>query len=467
MATELELPGVYVDLVELDATADPRLRCINRDPYNAEVGVPRQAFIYLDLVDVGVSSPDATKTKVWVNGFQAFIGGVFQGDYDNGMSFTDTPYPQCLRICLYNSLGFESLSVVTVEVQSETVDGGATLTTSYSFTIEDAVRPRVGPAEAQALKVVRIAFDEPVLMADPTDTADSLHAANYALAAQTAPAVAVQPVSVAAVDASTVDVTMDIPLTPGATYRVTVANVEDPYGNAVHSPYDTADFVAYTPVRPDRRRFELIAMLPEINLREDDDGTGDLRKFISCLQEPTDLLLDDIDAWTDILDPDKAPEPFLDAMLADLGNPFSFDLAEIDKRRLLRVLVDIYKQKGTARGIVNAVRFFLGIEVTVLEYLDEETLVLGVSELGSDGTDGDWILGPDRWWRYAFEINTGLVVLTDEERQQMTALAKYMKDARTHLARIVEPEAPPVYDHLELGISELGHDGTDGTWVLH
>ncbi len=36
----------------------------------------------------------------------------------------------------------------------------------------------------------------------------------------------------------------------------------------------------------------------------------------------------------------------VDAMLADLGNPFRFELGELQKRRLASVLVDMYRQKG-------------------------------------------------------------------------------------------------------------------------
>lgn len=293
---------------------------------------------------------------------------------------------------------------------------------------------------------------------------------------------------------------------------------------------------------PAERSFDLWRMLPEFNRREDDEGTGDLRRFISCLQEIVNLQLYEVDHWTDILDRDKAAERYLDAMLLDLGNPFAFDLTEIEKRRLLRVLVSIYRQKGTARGIINVIRFFLGIVVEILCYLDVETWELGTpffelipDEVIDDGTDGQIIastrrflsataaftprseggvirvtsgvvgnngdhrvtayvspteveigdstalsdegpgltwqergmpstLGPGlSWGRYAFEIISP-VVLTDEQRKRIVDLATYMKPAHTHLNRIVEPTTPPVYDHLELGISRLGYLDE---WDLH
>lgn len=194
--------------------------------------------------------------------------------------------------------------------------------------------------------------------------------------------------------------------------------------------------------------------LPELNRRE--DQTGDLRRFLSCLQEVTDLLLHDIDRFTDFLDPDLAPDPVLDLMLGELGNPFAFDLSVVDKRRLLNVLVAMYREKGTARGITNAIRFFLGLEVQITAYAGE-ALTLGESLLGED-----WVLGPSSSFAaLAFEVASPRV-LAAEERRRLRQIVDYLKPAHTHFARLVEPVPPEVVDHVELGISELGD-----RWVLH
>src|SRR6185369_6179522 len=113
----------------------------------------------------------------------------------------------------------------------------------------------------------------------------------------------------------------------------------------------------------DDRDFNLWEMIPQVN--QDLDASRDLFKFVACLQEVVDLLLCDVDRWTDIIDVDVAEERYLDQMLIGLGNPFSFaaELEVIDKRRLVRVLVGMYRLKGTARGIRDAIRFFLGLEV--------------------------------------------------------------------------------------------------------
>jgi hypothetical protein len=143
-------------------------------------------------------------------------------------------------------------------------------------------------------------------------------------------------------------------------------------------------------------------------------------------------------------------------MLGELGDPFAFDLSVVDKRRLLNVLVAMYREKGTTRGIVNTIRFFLGLEVEITAYVGE-ALVLGESALGED-----WVLGPSSLFAaLAFEIVSPRI-LGSEERQRLRQIVEYLKPAQTHFARLVEPTPPEAIDHIELGISELGEN-----WVLH
>lgn len=442
-------------------TPGGRYRVMDTDPEDGEVQVPTDCLPALSLVDTsGASAPDLAHTLIEVNGERAYENGTFYPPYDGPRSAVTFPYPAMARIRLdYTDPGhFPTLSHVVIHAVSQTLDGLASLNTSYSFTIEDLVGPHLVSVEAVDLRTLRVEFADTsaLRMSDPADTRDALCPGNYTVQRQAVPAVEPTAVSVTKLTDYRVEVAFDVQFTPGVAYLLDVKNVEDEWGNVI--PGDVLPFTAPSLPWPTTRRWDLWRMLPEKNRREDDDGTGDLRRFIRCLQEVTDLLLYDVDQWTQILDPDFAPEAFLDAMLLDLGNPFAFDLSEIDKRRLLRVLMDIYRRKGTAIGIIEVVRFFLGLDISILCYLDEETWELGVHELG-----WDTFLGPgDPWGRYAFEIISP-VVLTDEQRKRITDLANYMKPAHTHLARIVEPTTPPVYDHLELGISLL--DGVE--WDLH
>jgi phage tail-like protein len=453
MAIELELPAVYLDTVLMDPTP-ARPAVINRDPEPGEVQVPIGTLIALDVTDVGPDGIDVAGTQVFVAGALAFDAGVFQPGFDGPGSSASNPQPDTLRIVIAPTAPFASLQEVEVRLVTRTVGGAASFDTTWTFRCEDLTAPRVVGAQARELRRVRVSFDEPVKQIDPSAGDDALNPARYSFVRLSVPAVDVAAVAVEPVTDSAVDLLTDTELTPGAAYRVVVDGVADPFGNVIAPPFDSAELTGFVPPRPARRHFDLYQLLPAMNRREDE--TGDLRRFLLCLQEVTDLLVHDVDRFTDILDPDRAPEPFLDAMLFDLGNPFPFDLLAADKRRLLNVLVAVYREKGTAVGIKNAIRFFLGLEVEIVAY-SGEALVLGESLLGEN-----WILGPaGSFAAYSFEVVVPRA-LSAEQRRRLRAIVDYMKPAHTHLARIVEPEIPEVIDHLELGLSELGE-----TWVLH
>jgi len=436
----LELPGLYADTIAAQIAAGRPL-LLNRDPGPGEMGVPLDWFIALEIVDPGPDGIDRPVTRVLVDGVLAFEGGgapEFKAGFDGPRAIAlltaDT-----LRVVLDPTTPFASQALVTVRVVTATAGGAFALDETYSFVAEDRTPPRVVGAQAVAPKVVRVGFDEEVLVTDPL---------GFAFIALDLPAVPVAPVD-AISEGAAVRVTVDTELTPDVRYQVTVTGVEDEKENAVVVPDDVAVFSGYRSPRPAGRRFDLWSMLPRHNRR--DDVTGDLRRFIACLQEVLDLLLAEGDRFGDVFDIERAPEGFLDLVLHDLGNPFPFDLDQLDKRRLASVLVEMYRQKGTAIGIENAIRFFLGIDITAITPFNGTTLVLGESELGVD-----WELGPsDRFARYAFDVEVD-IPLSATERSQIRAIVDYLKPAHTHFVDLNEPVAPAFIDHWELGSSELG-----------
>ena len=450
---EVELPAFYADFVLLDPTPS-RPAVLSRDPEPNEVEVPIGSAVAFDLTDVGPAGIDAAATQVFVAGVLAFAGGTFQPGFDGPGSSAGAPQADTLRLVIAPSAPFASLEHVTVRVVTQTVGGVFALDTAWAFDCEDLTAPRVVAAQARELKRVRVSFDERVKQATGADGDDALNPTNYTLARLSRAAVDARILGVEAATMSAVDLLSDLELTPGASYRVDVVRVVDAFGNAILAPDNTAGFTGFIPPRPSSRAFDLYSLVPEINRREDD--TGDLQLFLACLQEVSDLLLYDIDTFTDILDPDLAPEWALNLMLGELGNPFPFDLSISDKRRLINVLVAIYREKGTSAGITNAIRFFLGLEVDISAY-SGEALVLGESLLGVD-----WILGPSGpFSAYAFEVIAPRALET-EERRRLEQIVNYMKPAHTHFVRLVEPAPPEIIDHIELGLSELGD-----TWILH
>lgn len=466
--------------LEVGADFTPTVELINRIPEPGEYGVPLDSVLELELHDGDGAAPAGATVEVYVDGDLAFSAGSFQTGFDGPGSTTSNPDAATLRIVIDPTTDFAS----DAEVEVRVTESGSSLDETYAFRAEDLTSPRVVSAEARSQLVVRVTFNEEVRQVSPSGASDSLNPANYTFQRLAVPTVDVEAVEVTPVDDSTVDIEVDLELSFASPYLLTVSNVVDAYGNIVAAPYNSVEFQSLDRPWPDGRRFELLELLPQINRTE--DATGELELWVACLQDVFDLLLKQVDDWTDILDPDLAPARYLDAMLADLGNPFTFaELSEIDKRRLLRVLVDIYREKGTEAGIIDVVRFFLGIDVTIEIYngvgwelassdsptLDGQSPPAGPGdELSSDETEpADAAeLGPgERRLLYSFEI-VSPVALTDEERTRIVAIAELMKPAHTHLVRIVEPTTVEAIDHLELGLSELGETaGPSGNWTLH
>lgn len=439
-----ELPALFVDAVASVAAASTgigRPVLVNRDPGPDDFAVPIDASVALELVDPGPDGIDRAATRVWVDGALAFVGGGapelqpgFDGPDAGVVQTADT-----LRVVLHPTTFFASEALVAVRAVSATVGGANALDATYSFRIEDRTAPRLVGGQATGQHAVDVAFDEAVQVTD---------ASGFSLIPLDFPAVPVTVVAAEA-DGAVVRLTVDPDMTPDVHYEVVAVGVADLSGNPVLTPFDRVIVQGFRPARPDARRFDLWSMLPKHNRRE--DQTGDLWRFIACLQEVTDLLLAEVDRFPEVFDIERAPEAFVDLILADLGNPFPFDLDELGKRRLASVLVEMYRQKGTARGIINAVRFFLGVEIQAVTAYAGEALVLGESELGVD-----WILGPSsRFALYAFDVIVD-VPLTDAQRSQLRAIVEYLKPAHTHFVNLIEPAPPAFIDHWELGVSEIG-----------
>lgn len=340
--------------------ASTQLFLANRVPEPLEKGVSLDAPINFDVVANSGTAPTSSNLDVFVDGVQAVTAGVGSNGY---AALVTTPFAGTLRTSLTPPANLVTNSIVTVQV---TVAGSPNLDSTYTFVAGDTAAPLIVSAQARSSQVVRITFDEDVRQNSATSIDDALNPANYTFERLTRPAVAIAATSVSSVSDDTVDVSTDIEMSYAAPYMAVVANgtVSDLAGNSVVAPANTANFEGFAPTFPLGRRFRLWDWIPNFNKAE--DSTRELEVFIAVLQEVANLLLSSIDRWVEILDPDTAPEDFLDAMLFDLGNPFQqFELSVIDKRRLLRVLVDIYKSKGTAQGIIDVVRFFLGLEVTI------------------------------------------------------------------------------------------------------
>jgi len=452
--------------------ADDVAVLINRNPEPDESAVPADSTIYFELASTDGTAPDEADMTILVGGVTVWDGATWLASYTGTWS---NPAADVVAATITPPSEFTTTEVVTVRVTCTS----PTFDESYTFTAEDTAPPEILSVQGRDEKILRLTFTEPVIISSTSATNDALNPANYLIERISRPAVSVEVESVNQVSDRIVDLTTDIELTYGAPYMIVVKNVEDLEGNAILAPNNTADFNAYTPPFPTGRRYRLIEFLPEMNRSE--DANQDLSVFIGIFQEVVNLLLVSTDKWSQILDIDQAPEDVLDAMLADLGNPFSeFDLEEIDKRRLLYVLVEIYKLKGTGLGIINVVRFFLGLEVTITVINDytgwELTATDGDASVGNELSDivddspDPAELGPSREGIYSFIVHSPYAILTDEERDRITSIAEFMKPGHTHLVAVTDITPEETIDHVDLGYSYLGSSTpgeSAGTFILH
>lgn len=426
---------------------------INRVPEPGDVAVLVNTEIELDITDTGGGTVNESATEVYIGGVLAFDGGTFQTGFLGPNSASSSPQADTLRVIIDPTDPLAGNTTYTVRVVSE-ITGSPSLNidATYSFATEDLAAPQLTEAIAIDLDVIRVTMDEAMLASSATGTGDALNPASWTLelvtdSTQPRPiAVTADVESVTVRTTSTFELTTDIELTHSALYRVTTT-AKDAVGNIALTPNNTETFLGFLPEQPEGREFDLFEWVADHNLRK--DVTGDLARWVNVLQEPFELLLFIIDRFQDLLDPDAAPEPFLDAMLLDLGYPFSFDLEEVDKRRLIKILRAMYQQKGTDRGIINAIRFFLGVEAVIT------TPYLTGGFLGTSTLGGTFILTTSVVADlYTFVINVPRALVGDEE-QRINEIADFMKRAPCH-HRIDAPSIPTAPDHWELGLSRLG-----------
>lgn len=222
--TMVELPAIYVDDVQMLEPGG--LVLLNRNPENGQIRVGTNQNVMLDIADLTAIGIDVSATQVFIDGTLAFDAGVFQPGFTGA---TSNPDPDTLRIDINPGFSFTSEQVVLVRAVSDTVAGGGNpIDETYSFTVVDTIPVEFLSAVPQSLRVVRFTFDDPVKQTDPNDLLDALNPDAYLFTPLTFPAVTPVGVSVASVDERTVDVTVNIDLSPGRTYQVRAPNFTDP-----------------------------------------------------------------------------------------------------------------------------------------------------------------------------------------------------------------------------------------------
>lgn len=441
-----ELPGAYFDNLVFLTVSPTTL--INRVPEPGHSDHPVGDNIVLEAVaDAPIAIGDVS-INVSINGddFTAIDTGSFVAPFDGPESALTQIGPNHIGIVIDPVDDLPEQTEITVMFLAPLNGGAGPIT--YQFVTEDLTGPRIESLTALSKTEVVITFNEGV--AD-----DALDPANWTYTAVTLPAITPVVVSVVRISTRAVKLIIDTETSVGRIYEVAAESVDDTSGND-SGPISIRYTAPASSNSPTDRDFRVQDFVPDYNWSL--DAAGDLRRFIDSLQDIVDVLLCSIDEWVLQLDPDTASEPVLDAMLCDLGNPFNFVLSENEKRKLIRVLVAIYRLKGTKVGIEQTILFFLGISVEVVCPFLETTWIMGVSEMGISTIMGSG----SSYDKYSFYI-VSPVELTDAQREQITSIAELMKPAHTHFLRIDEPTPPPpVVTTLIMGVSEMGIN-----WIMN
>lgn len=463
--TTVKLPGLWLD--DFTTSSAVGIFVANQYPQDNGTDFARDGAIELEVLSTAPSGVDISATTVYIDGVAALLNGVFQTGFVTGSSITNINVHD-YRIVIAHDDDFDSEATVTVRVVSQTLDTVYSVDTTYTFAVEDYTAPALVSVTAIASDTLRVVFSEGMLASSASGSTDALNPSNYDVEYEQQneheAAVWVVPESVEQVSPTTYDVTTDIDLTFWRRYSLTVGGIADDSinGNLVAGTV-FIEFDSWVPPDwPEDRRFVLWDLMGDDD--RDGDTHGALERLLDVFQDVVNMRLYDIDRFETLWDVDTAPISFIRAMLQDLGNPFDIDVSDIKLRRLVTQLAPSYAQKGTESAIVNLARFFLGLTVSVYAHNDntERWILEDVSVTDVEGYDGglgiDSVLGPEDGSAalYTFVVYSG-IVLTTEQRRQLSAIIEEVKCAHEHYI-ITDPSDAPEYDPWEIGLSYLGDD---------
>jgi len=198
---------------------------------------------------------------------------------------------------------------------------------------------------------------------------------------------------------------------------------------------------------------KLYNLLPELYRIADESNDYVLRELLDACEVELDGLIEDLENWVSLWIAEKCPENIIDHLLRGLGNPFRFELSLAQKRKLVSLLVHIYKVKGTRAGIIDVIRLFQNLQIIMEEPWCENHWQVDMFDLLEDDTYMAPDPQDDPHWVYHFFVISS-TELEQEQVDTMWNLINYMKPAHTHFS-IILPTEVTVYDHWELDISAL------------
>lgn len=161
---------------------------------------------------------------------------------------------------------------------------------------------------------------------------------------------------------------------------------------------------------------------------------GDVDRLLQVIDPTIATLQSNVLRFAEQHDPDRCDVRMLPELLRMLGWTVEIVLPPQQMRGLVKAVTTIYQQKGTAAGLINALRLVLGVEVDVLVAVIDDQWTLGVSELGVSAILGSL---PTSGSPELFQVVVPRL-LNEDERKAAHQIINLMKPHHTNYT-LMEP----------------------------
>lgn len=105
--------------------------------------------------------------------------------------------------------------------------------------------------------------------------------------------------------------------------------------------------------------------------------------FVGAMDEALAPILSTVDNIDAYLDPDLTPPDFLPWLASCVGVVIDENWSEEQQRRLVSKAVELYRFRGTRRGIVQLISLYVGVEEGAIDVTDSGGAVWSVTPGGS------------------------------------------------------------------------------------
>lgn len=171
-------------------------------------------------------------------------------------------------------------------------------------------------------------------------------------------------------------------------------------------------------------------LMPPHYFATDDPDTED---FVEVFNEGFCQILNDITSLGQIIDVNVTDERFLDLLIDNLGFNLTVALSVDKKRKLVKVILNSYKQKGTCIGIENVIRQFIGVDAECRPF--SLGWILNVSFLSVDTFLNPAPDNPAGFYTFDVVVQD---ILSAEQRNLVIELVNLMRPAHHHFNALVE-----------------------------